>query len=384
MPFPLFGLLGLTSLFTKGPLGYALSAASALKSGIDQLNYDPKDLSLGEETLERINLLNPVKGVGSLFTKPGTAEGGEGGGGGGGGGGNGSGGGTDTSGRPFFDPGLGSPAQNIQFGGTGAQAGVQPVTTQPLAPPPALPGIPSEADFSAGFDFGTDFGFNQGGLVSLLPRFQNGGEVSFRQRQRPLGFKAPLTPAEAQAQWWADVRERFLRDVVPSERINPAVQYLQEKIGKSGEKPIWLGPAAAATGILGKGASKFLGPASVAYDIYDQLNMPPGSSVRDRVMNFLPDVLTKTLGYEKLWPVSKEPAPFFDPGFGSPPPAPPGEGSSPTDSESHAADRVSLPGIPSEEEFSAGFNLFNQGGLVSLLPRRATPVRSPPISYRRY
>ena len=35
------------------------------------------------------------------------------------------------------------------------------------------------------------------------------------------------------------------------------------------------------------------------------------------------------------------------------------------------------------QDFGTDFG-FNQGGIVSLLPRRATPVRSPPISYRRY
>jgi hypothetical protein len=377
-----------------------ITAASALQSGIDQLNYDPKDLSLGEETLERINLLNPVKGVGSLFTKPGTAEGGE-----GGGGGDGSGRGTDILGRPFFDPGFGSPAQNLQFGGTGAQAGVQPVTTQPLAPPPALPGIPSEADFSAGFDFGTDFGFNQGGLVSLLPRFQNGGEVSFRQRQgqRPLlGWDARRV--ESTPEQWdpdafpgekEDIRPTRHDDLVPSELTHPAVEYLQEKVGESGGKPLWLEPAAAAAGILGKGASKFLGPASFAYDIYDQFTNPKWDwtpSWQDRMRALVPfgEYFIPERGYipEDYFtgsPPPPAPAPFFDPGLGSPPPPPPGEGSPPPppSPESHAADRVSLPGIPSEADFSAGFD-FNQGGLVSLLPRRATPVRSPPISYRRY
>ena len=38
----------------------------------------------------------------------------------------------------------------------------------------------------------------------------------------------------------------------------------------------------------------------------------------------------------------------------------------------------------SDAELSQNTDFFNQGGLVSLLPRRATPVRSPPISYRRY
>ena len=86
-----------------------------------------------------------------------------GGAGGGGGGDDGRRGGTDVSGRPFFDPGLGSPAQNIQFGGTGAQAGVQPVTTENLSVPDDF-GF-SDAERSQNIDF-----FNQGGLVSLLPR----------------------------------------------------------------------------------------------------------------------------------------------------------------------------------------------------------------------
>jgi len=61
---------------------------------------------------------------------------------------------------------------------------IQDVTTQPLAPPGgASTGIPSEAEFST-FDptFSeaelSQFGFNQGGLVSMLPRFFGGGEVS--------------------------------------------------------------------------------------------------------------------------------------------------------------------------------------------------------------
>ena len=376
--FPILGgLLGLTS---------AVAPAAAIRTGAGALAtaksvYDQVNLGSNATFGDRLRAALPF-GIGSLFQKP----------------------------TPFFDPGLGSPppappgeitppssrppvtVENLPPppGTIARPPPIQDVTRENLPPPESLPGIPSEADFSAGFDFGTGFGFNQGGLVSLLPRFQNGGEVSFRQRQRPLGFKAPLTPAEAQAQYWADVRERVLRD--PSERTHPAVrilseakQYLQHQANKSGSAPMWLGPAAAASKAGLIGGSKFFPPAALAFSLKDQLfDMPPGSSVRDRVMKFLPEILTKTLGYEKLWPVSKEPAPFFDPGFGSPPPAPPGEGSPPTDSESHAAGSVSLPGIPSEEEVSAGFNLFNQGGLVSLLPRRATPVRSPPISYRRY
>jgi len=97
--------------------------------------------------------------------------------GGGGGGGD---GGTDASGRPFFDPGFGSPAQNIQTNPTGGR--VEPVTTQPLTDPTGgrvqavtVENLPAPEPFDFGFDpaLTADGGFgffNQGGLVSLLPR----------------------------------------------------------------------------------------------------------------------------------------------------------------------------------------------------------------------
>ena len=161
MAFPLlFGLMGLGSLFTKGALSTGLAAASTAKSVYDQINLS--DPTLKERFIAGVPFgagRQVEKGLGSLLNI--REEGG--GGGGGGGGDDGSRGGTDVSGRPFFDPGLGSPAQNIQFGGTGAQAGVQPVTTENLSAPDDF-GF-SDAELSQNIDF-----FNQGGLVSLVPR----------------------------------------------------------------------------------------------------------------------------------------------------------------------------------------------------------------------
>ena len=164
MAFPLlFGLLGLGSLLA--PAGMAKTAAGAISLGkniYDQINLS--DPTLKERALAAVPFeagRQVEKGLGSLF---GIDKGGGGGGGGDGDDGDdGSRRGTDFFGRPFFDPGLGSPAQNIQFGGTGAQAGVQPVTTENLSAPDDF-GF-SDAELSQNIDF-----FNQGGLVSLLPR----------------------------------------------------------------------------------------------------------------------------------------------------------------------------------------------------------------------
>ena len=159
---PLAKALGIAGLFSTGTVAKAAQAVGIADRIRSNLAMDP-NISLKARALA--NLPNPSDfGLGSLFKKPGTAEGGE---GGGDGGGDGSGRGTDILGRPGFDPGLGSPGQNIQFGGTGAQAGVQPVTTENLFSPGELSQFDSP---SAPQDFGTDFGFNQGGLVSLLPR----------------------------------------------------------------------------------------------------------------------------------------------------------------------------------------------------------------------
>jgi hypothetical protein len=179
MGFPLFGLLGLGSLFTEGALSTGMAAASTAKSVYDQINLS--DPTLKERALALVPFgAGPKieKGLGSLFRTGGA------GGDGGDGGTGATQGDVDFFGRPFVDPGLGSPAQNIQFGGTGAQAGVGAVTTENLSAPPPAPGGVSEAEFdpSGGFfgslssssDFDPSGGglgfFNQGGLVSLLPR----------------------------------------------------------------------------------------------------------------------------------------------------------------------------------------------------------------------
>ena len=166
MPFPLlFGLLGLGSLLA--PAGMAKTAAGAISLGkniYDQINLS--DPTLKERVLTAIPFeAGPKieKGLGSLFRTGGAGAGGGGGDDGGGGAIKGD---VDFFGRPFFDPGFGSPAQNIQFGGTGSGtrtgvpeaglesgAGVSAVTTENLFSPGEL-----------------NFGFNQGGLVSLLPR----------------------------------------------------------------------------------------------------------------------------------------------------------------------------------------------------------------------
>ena len=170
---PLAKALGIAGLFSTGTVAKAAQGIGIADRIRRNFAMDP-NISLKARALANLPF-----GIGSLFQKPGTAEGGGGGGGGGGDGG------TDASGRPFFDPGLGSPAQNLQSGGTGAQAGVQPVTTQPLAPPTDPTGgrvqavtvenLPAPEPFDFGLDPAlTDDGgfgfFNQGGLVSLLPR----------------------------------------------------------------------------------------------------------------------------------------------------------------------------------------------------------------------
>ena len=163
MAFPLlFGLLGLGSLLA--PAGMAKTAAGAISLGkniYDQINLS--DPTLKERALAAVPFeagRQVEKGLGSLF---GIDKGGGGGGGGDGDDGDdGSRRGTDFFGRPFFDPGLGSPAQNIQVTDpTGGR--VQPVTTENLSVPDDF-GF-SDAELSQNIDF-----FNQGGLVSLLPR----------------------------------------------------------------------------------------------------------------------------------------------------------------------------------------------------------------------
>ena len=56
--FPaLFGLgklaTSIAGIFAPSVIGDAITAAGALNTAIGQLNYDPKDLSLGEEILGR-------------------------------------------------------------------------------------------------------------------------------------------------------------------------------------------------------------------------------------------------------------------------------------------------------------------------------------------
>ena len=166
----MFGiLLGLGSLVTSGTLSNIFTAGSALKSVADQLNYDPKDLSLGEEILGRAKLASGLKGVGSLFTKPGPFD-------------------PGIAGGDFPPPppgGGGTPFDPIPPGTPPPQETTkQAVTTESLTAPPPAPGGISEAEFdpSGGFfgslssssDFDPSGGglgfFNQGGLVSLLPR----------------------------------------------------------------------------------------------------------------------------------------------------------------------------------------------------------------------
>ena len=168
MPFPLFSLFGLGSLFTKGALSTGLAAASTAKSVWDQINLS--DPTLKERVLTAIPFeAGPKieKGLGSLF-RTGGAGAGAGGGGGGGGGDDGRGGAikgdVDFFGRPFVDPGLGSPGQNIQTDPTGGRVGA--VTTETLAAPFGFdPALTTGGPEGQGFGF-----FNQGGIVSLLPR----------------------------------------------------------------------------------------------------------------------------------------------------------------------------------------------------------------------
>ena len=144
------------------------------------------------------------------------------------------------------------------------------------------------------------------------------------------------------------------------------------------------------------------GALATAKSVYDQVNLGSNATFGDRLRAALP------FGIGSLF---QKPTPFFDPGLGSPPPAPPGEITPPSSRPPvtvenlppppgtiarpppiQAVTRENLfsPGELSQfdspsapQDFGTDFG-FNQGGLVSLLPRRATPVRSPPISYRRY
>ena len=163
MAFPLLGLLGsalgLGSLVTSGPLSNFLTTASAAKTAFDQLNYDPKDLSVGEEVLGRAKLASGV--FSPLIPKKSEIFKEE---------------------DPFFDPGLGSPPpfdpldpQNFPPGqgrpptpaprGTGIDP-LPPVTREDLpAPEPFDFGFDPSLTADGGFGF-----FNQGGLVSLVPR----------------------------------------------------------------------------------------------------------------------------------------------------------------------------------------------------------------------
>jgi hypothetical protein len=172
MPLPLlFGLLGLGGFLA--PAGAAKTIAGALSAGktiYDQLNLSDPTLTQRALALVPFGAGPQLKrGVGSLFQTGGGGPGGGGPGGGGpGGGGPGGegpgGGGSGFLGKPFFDPGLGSPAQSLQ---TTVPPSIQAVTTENLFSPGELSQFDSP---SAPQDFGTDFGFNQGGLVSLLPR----------------------------------------------------------------------------------------------------------------------------------------------------------------------------------------------------------------------
>ena len=159
MGFPLFGLLGLGSLFTEGALSTGMAAASTAKSVYDQINLS--DPTLKERALALVPFgAGPKieKGLGSLFRTGGA------GGDGGDGGTGATQGDVDFFGRPFFDPGLGSPAQNIQTDPTGGRVGA--VTTETLAAPFGFdPALTTGGPEGQGFGF-----FNQGGIVSLLPR----------------------------------------------------------------------------------------------------------------------------------------------------------------------------------------------------------------------
>jgi hypothetical protein len=176
-----FGLLvglgklatGIVSLLgAKGVVGDVLTGVSAVNTARSlgpQLNYDSRDLSLGEEILGRAKLASGLKGVGSLFTKPGPFD-------------------PGIAGGDFPPPppgGGGTPFDPIPPGTPPPQETTkQAVTTESLTAPPPAPGGISEAEFdpSGGFfgslssssDFDPSGGglgfFNQGGLVSLLPR----------------------------------------------------------------------------------------------------------------------------------------------------------------------------------------------------------------------
>ena len=379
--------MGLGSLFTKGALSTGLAAASTAKSVYDQINLS--DPTLKERFIAGVPFgagRQVEKGLGSLLNI--SKEGG---------------GGGDGTPRPK-DP---LNPENFPTGGGIPDTPAPPGTGLGTPPPVTVEDLPAPTEFEFGFDpalttggpEGQGFGFfNQGGLVSMLPRFQNGGEVSFRQRPlQRLGFDARRVESTPE-QWDPDlfpgeseeIHPTRDEDLVPSERLGTVSRDWQEKAAD-------ISTALATTGVLGNTASQVLWPVNLAHGLWKQLNMDPNTSGWDRMRDFVP--LAKYVLPEKgyrvagspFWPTSKKPTPFFDPGFGSPPPPPPGEGSPPPppSPEPHAADRVSLPGIPSEADFSAGFDFgtafgFNQGGIVSLLPRRATPVRSPPISYRRY
>ena len=167
-----------------------------------------------------------------------------------------------------------------------------------------------------------------------------------------------------------------------------------------------LAPLAKALGIAGLFSTGTVAKAAQAVGIADRIRsnlaMDPNISLKARALANLP------FGVGSLFTKDGK---FFDPGLGSPPPAPPGEITPPSSRPPvtvenlppppgtiarpppiQAVTRENLfsPGELSQfdspsapQDFGTDFG-FNQGGLVSLLPRRATPVRSPPISYRRY
>ena len=187
MVFPLLGWLGsalglgtgVGSLFTKGAASTALSAVGGLQAAITQANLEvPPNLTPYEEALYRAKAGLPPIIRGLIPTGGGAGAGGGGGGGDGGGAGAGGGGGGGGDGQEIKGTSLFSPSpeggeslfSRIQRLGTGSPAGI---TGFPSDAPGGFTGAELsqfESPAAAPQDFGTDFGFNQGGIVSLLPR----------------------------------------------------------------------------------------------------------------------------------------------------------------------------------------------------------------------
>ena len=172
--FPLLGWLGsalglgtgVGSLFTKGAASTALSAVGGLQAAITQANLEvPPNLTPYEEALYRAKAGLPPIIRGLIPTGGGAGAGGGGGGGGGDG--------QEIKGTSLFSPspeGGESLFSRIQRLGTGSPAGI---TGFPSDAPGGFTGAELsqfESPAAAPQDFGTDFGFNQGGIVSLLPR----------------------------------------------------------------------------------------------------------------------------------------------------------------------------------------------------------------------